>query len=233
MRATWPFSARWTSAAPRLIGQTLRPPQQSINGTQTILPSLSAHWQVEGSFVVHGEAQELAWQAFIAQMEGGVGTTLVPIWSRYRPRDNRGRQTSWERTSGLSDDSGSTLYGHDSAQTWEHFGLDNAPVTIMSLAQPAALRATTIKVTSINSNGIRPGQYFSLGERLYRVQNHWQDADGTSNLMIQPPLRQAFTAAALILDRPVCVMRLTEESGELEYTPDGVAHVDVTFVEAV
>ena len=232
MRATWPFSARWTSAAPRLIGE-VQQRQQSISGAETIVRGTGAHWEVTGNFVIHGEAQELAWQAFIAQMEGGAGTTLVPIWSRYRPRDNRGRQTSWERTSGLSDDSGSTLYGHDSAQTWEHFGLDNAPVTIMSLAQPAALRATTIKVTSVNSNGIRPGQYFSLGERLYRVQNHWQDADGTSNLMIQPPLRQAFTAAALILDRPVCLMRLAEEAGEIEYTPDGVAHVDVTFVEAV
>lgn len=221
MHAAWPYTERWTSALPRMIGE-VQQRQQSISGAATIVRGMGAHWEVTGSFVIHGEAQELAWQEFIAQMEGGAGTTLVPIWSRYRPRDNRGRQTSWERTAGFAD-----------AQTWEHFGFENAPVVVMQLAAPALLRSTTIKVSKVNSTGIRPGQYFSMGERLYRVQNHWQDADGTSNLMIQPPLRQAFTAAALILDRPVCLMQLAEPAGDLEYTPEGVGRVTCRFVEAV
>ena len=221
MRATWPYTARWTSAQPRMVGE-VQAPQLSISGVETIVRGLGARWEVTGSFVIHGEEQELAWQAFIAQMEGGAGTTLVPIWSRYRPRDNRGREAPWDRMAGVAD-----------AQAWEHFGFETGPVGLMQLAAPAPLRATTIRVSAVNSTGIRPGQYFSLGERLHRVQQHWQDAGGTSNLMIQPPLRQAFTAAALILDRPVCLMRLAEPAGDMEYTPEGVGRVTCRFVEAV
>lgn len=221
MRATFPFHLLWQDVVPRFVGASLEP-QRAISGAQTVIPAMGGRWEAECSFVIHGEAAQLAWQAFLAQMEGRIGTTLVPIRTRFRPRDRDGHAVSGCGVAGLAD-----------AQTWEHFGFVNNPVATMSLADPAPLRATTIKVEGGNTTGLRPGQFFSMGERLYRVQHHWQDADGTSNLMIQPPLRQPLNDAALVLDRPVCLMRFaSEDEGSFDQLLDRMPRVTCKFVEA-
>ena len=221
MRATWPYTARWTAATPRIIGEA-RPPQQSISGAETVTPAMGARWEVTGSFVIHGEAQELAWQAFIAQMEGGLGTTLVPIWSRFRPLTAAGRRVDWDNTAGL--------YG---AQTFEHFGFENPQIVGARLATPAALRATQIDIEVMDSTGIRPGQYFSIGERLHQVQQYWK-ASGIHTLIIRPALRAAAPAGTpLEVFRPVCLMRLAEPAGDIEYTPDLASRVTCRFIESI
>lgn len=222
MRATFPHRLLSQTFAPRFVGASLEP-QRAISGAETIVPVPSGRWEVECSFVISGEAAQLQWQAFLAQMEGRIGTTLVPITTRFRPRDRSGRGVPGCGVAGLAD-----------AQTWEHFGFAHAPVATMSLADPAPLRATTIRVTAANTTGIRPGQYFSVGERLHRVQHHWQTEDGVSNLMIQPPLRQPLNQAALILDRPVCLMRFaTEDEGQFDQLLDRMPRVTCRFVEVV
>ena len=223
MRATFPFHLLWQDVTPRFVGASLEP-QRAISGARTVIPAMSGHWEADCSFVIHGEAAQLAWQAFLAQMEGMIGTTLVPIRTRFRPRDRDGRGTPACTVAGLAD-----------AQTWEHFGFVNDPVVTMTLAEATPLRATRIKVQGGNTTGLRPGQYFSIGERLYRVQHHWQDADGASNLMIQPPLRSAAPAgAALILDAPVCLMQMvSEDEGSLDQLLARMPRVPCRFVEAV
>ena len=222
MRATFPFHLMSQAFTPRFVGASLEP-QRSINGAETVVPTMGGRWEVECSFVIHGEAAQLEWQAFLAQMEGRVGTTLVPIRTRFRPNDRDGHGVPFCQIAGLA-----------GAQTWEHFGFANAPVATMTLVDPAPLRATTIRVAAANTTGIRPGQFFSLGERLYRVQHHWQTDDGVTNLMIQPPLRQAFNNAVLILDRPVCRMRFASETeGQFDQLLDRLPSVTCTFVEAV
>lgn len=221
MRATWPYTAHWTAATPRVVGEA-RPPQQSISGAETIIPAMGARWEVTGSFVIHGEAQELAWQAFIAQMEGGIGTTLVPIWSRFRPRTETGRRVDWDNVAGLAN-----------GQTFEHFGFQNSRVVGARLAAAAPLRATRIAVELADSTGIRPGQFFSIGERLHQAQHHWQ-VGGAHQLMIRTPLRASAPAGSVLeLFRPVCLMRLAEPAGDMDYTPEGVARVTVKFIESV
>lgn len=221
MRATFPHQLLRQEVVPRMVGMSLDP-QQSISGAETITPSMGGHWEATCSFVIHGEAAQLAWQAFRFQMEGRVGTTLVPMRTRYRPKDDNGHPVYGCGPAGLAE-----------AQTWEHFGFDSAPVASMALAEPAALRATVIKVTAANTTGLRPGQLFSIGERLYGVQHHWIDAAGVTNLMIWPPLRRSFNKAALILDRPVCLMRMVSENeGEFDHLLDRLPRVTCTFVEA-
>lgn len=221
MRATWPHTAHWTAATPRVVGEA-RSPQQSISGAETVTPAMGARWEVTGSFVIHGEAQELAWQAFIAQMEGGLGTTLVPIWSRFRPRTETGRRVDWDNVAGLA-----------GGETFEHFGFANTPIIGARLASAAPLRATQIAVDLDDSTGIRPGQFFSIGERLHQVQHHWQSG-GRHHLRIRTPLRAAAAAgAALDVFRPVCLMRLAAAEGDIEYTTDLASRVTCRFVEVV
>lgn len=221
MRATFPHQLLRQDVNLRQVGMSLDP-QRSINGTETIVPTFGGRWGATCSFVIHGEAAQLAWQAFKVQMEGMNGTTLVPIRTRFRPRDRDGHHVYGCGPADLAD-----------AQTWEHFGFDSAPVATMTLAAPAALRDTVIKVTANNTTGLRPGQFFSLGERLYAVQHHWVDSAGVTNLMIWPPLRQSFNQAALILDRPVCLMRMASETeGDFDMLLDRLPRVTVNFVEA-
>ena len=223
MRATFPFRLLNQDLTPRFVGASLEP-QRSISGAETVIPSLGGRWEVTASFVVRGEAAQLQWQAFLAQMEGRIGTTLVPIRTRFRPKDRNGKPAPACQTAGLGD-----------AQTWEHFGFTNEPVATTKLATAAPLRATTLKVAGGNTTGLRPGQFFSIGERLYRVQHHWQDEGGTSNLMIQPPLRAAAASgAALILDAPVCLMRMvSEDEGQFDHLLNRMPRVTCSFVEVV
>lgn len=223
MQATFPHLIKWVSVNFYMAGQSLEA-QQGISGAETIVPSPRGRWMASASVWAHGEGPVLQWQAFLAQMEGRIGTTLVPVLSRWRPNDRDGHDLAFSTTANLAD-----------AQTWEHFGFENSIVHHMNAAAPAALRATQMDVTLTNSTGLRPGQLFSIGERLYRVQAHWQPAAGVHRIMFQPPLRQAVVVGdRLELGRPVCRMRFaTEDEGVFDQTIGGVMRATVNFVEAI
>ena len=162
MQATFPHLALWQDVTFHLSGQSLDP-AESISGAQTIVPTLRGKWMATASFVLRGEAATLQWQAFLAQMQGRIGTTLVPARSRYRPKDANGLPLPFCDIANLR-----------GAQTWQHFGFENTDVARITLAASAALRATELSLNLPASTGLRPGQFFSIGNRLHRVQHHWQ-----------------------------------------------------------
>lgn len=223
MQATFPFRLLRQEAQFWLEGQSLEA-QQSISGAETVTPTMRGRWMASCNFVLHGEAATLEWQAFLAQMEGRVGTALVPAISRWRPRDRAGHPVASCETGELA-----------GAQTWEHFGFANSDPARVTVAAAAPLRATQIDVTLQDSTGLRPGQYFSIGERLHRVQSHWQTSGATYRLMIQPPLRAAVAAGTRIeVDRPVCRMRMTTETdGVFDQSLAVVPTMTVDFSEAI
>lgn len=199
-------------------------PQQSISGAETVTPTMRGRWMASCQFVLHGEASELAWQSFLAQMEGRVGTTLVPAHYRWRPRDRDGHATAFCDVADLAD-----------AQTWEHFGFANTDIDRVTVAASAPLRATQIDVTLGDTTGLRPGQLFSIGERLHRVQAHWQPSGSVHRLMIQPPLRQAVSAGTRVeIEKPACRMRMTTEAeGLFDQSLAVLPSVTVNFQEAI
>lgn len=223
MQASFPHLALWQDVRFRITGQSLEP-AESISGVETIVPTMRGRWVGSASMVLHGEAATLQWQAFLAQMQGRIGTTLVPARSRYRPKDRNGRDLPFNDIGGIA-----------GAQTFEHFGFRNAPVTRVALAAAAALRATELDLTLIDSTGLRPGQYFSIGERLHRVQHYWQPAAASHRIMIEPPLRAAAPAGKrLEIERPVCRMRMmTEDEGAFDQSMAVLPTVQVNFVEAL
>ncbi|QFQ87313.1 hypothetical protein F8A10_07680 [Paracoccus kondratievae] len=223
MQATFPHRLLRQETRFWLEGMSLEP-RESVSGTETIVPTMRARWMASCSFVLRGEASRLGWEAFLAQMEGRVGTTLVPAHYRWRPRDRDGHPTAFCDIANLAD-----------AQTWEHFGFENTDLTRITVAADASLRATQIDVTLHNSTGLRPGQKFSIGDRLYRVQAHWQPSPTVHRLMFQPPLRQAVTAGAAVeVDRPVCKMRMvTETEGLFDQSLSVLPSVTVNFQEAI
>ncbi|MEQ3644773.1 MAG: hypothetical protein ABNH17_05555 [Paracoccus sp. (in: a-proteobacteria)] len=223
MQATFPHLAQHQEAQFYMMGQS-QEVVESITGAETITPTMRGHWRATVNFVLKGEASTLQWQTFMAQMQGRIGTTLVPVHSRFRPKDRNGRPLPFAETANLSD-----------AQTWEHFGLENTQFNRITLAAAAPLRATQLSLTLFDTTGIRPGQFFSIGERLYRVQSHWQPSAGVRRVMIEPPLRAAAgVGTPLEVARPVCRMRMVSETeGLFDQTMAVRPRVSVNFREAI
>lgn len=221
MQATFPHLALWQDVQFYLTGQS-QEPAESISGAQSIVPTLRGRWIASASFVLNGEAATLQWQAFLAQLQGRIGTTLVPVHSRYRPKDRNGKPLPF---CDVADIAGS--------QTWEHFGFANTPVTRATVLSDMPLRASEIDLTFSDTTGIRPGQFFSINDRLHRVQHHWQ-VGGVSRIRFEPPLRKAVQAGqAVELAKPVCLMRCTTETeGLFDQSLDVLPRVTLNFVEA-
>jgi hypothetical protein len=221
--ATFPHQALFQSVRFELVGRSASG-GVGLSGATTRVASNSAHWKAEATFLIRGEEGFLAWQGFVAQMQGTLGETLVPAWSRYLPRDGQGRTLSRKEAVsvpplGFGDNTGF-------AQTdTVHATLDGA----------AALRAGNIRVDYDNTIGLRPGHRIGLGERCHDIMSVSDNGDGTAVLTVTPLLRQAYANnAAVILDRPVCRMRFeTEGEGVVSFDTSPVQSVTVNFREVV
>lgn len=224
MQAAFPHRAGWRTSRFWLTGQSLDP-LESISGDETIIPTFRARWNASATMVIHGEAAFLQWQSFLAQMQGRIGTALVPCSTWFRPKDRNGRVLAFQDVADLAH-----------AQTFEHFGFENTEVSRCAVAAPAALRATRMDINLNDTTGLRPGQFFSIGERLHRVQLHWQPDSNTNRIQFEPPLRAAVTTGTRIeIEKPVCKMRFSSETEGLlpqDYADFG-PKIDVNFVEAL
>jgi len=215
----FPRRVRWTSIGPPVLeGQSLQI-ERSINGTETIIPTLTGHWRIDVSCVMVGEDAELEWEGFLAQMQGRIGTTLVPILARYRV----------PLASGVPMPLPEVEY-FESAEHWVFASEERAGA---SLAADAAVRATDLSLTLTDSERPRPGHRISIAGNLHRVALAWDDSG--PKIRVQPPVRQAFSTGQRIeTDRPVCRMRMASEtSGETVYDLMPVRFAQASFVEAI
>jgi hypothetical protein len=212
----FPRLAKMTTSGFRMVGQ-MRGRETAISGAESIIPSFSGHWAVSISFFIHNEAARLEWQAFLAQMEGGIGTTLVPIGLPYRPVDQRGGRAS--------------VTGQPEFSTFEHWSFVNDARAAIMVKTDAPLRATDIELTLTDSLGLRPGHSLSIGERFHRVQRSWDDG---AKIRIQPPLRAGAAAGSIVeTDNPVCKMRFASEGeGEVDFSLSEIDRPTVKFREA-
>lgn len=227
MEATFPHLALWQAAQFHLVGQSLDM-AESITGADIIIPTARARWVATVGFALKGEAAALQWQGFLAQMQGRVGTTLVPARSRYRPKDGGGISRPFCDVGNLT-----------TGQTMEHWGFANQPLGQIIVNQNAGLRATEIEVRYPDSSGLRPGHFFSLGDRLHRVRAAYWSRDTEFGpryaVHFDPPLRAAVTAGATVeVNRPVCRMRMvTEGEGLFDHSLSVLPTVQVQFAEAL
>lgn len=223
MHVMFPHQLLRQEARFRVAGQSLTP-QTGLSGAVTVRAALGARWEASLSFVMRDEAQHLAFRAFLAGMEGALGTTDIPAHGRFRPRDRDGRGVAGCDVAQLSD-----------AQAFEHFGFENAPVEAATVAVAADLRATQITVAYSNSTGLRPGHRFSIRDRLYEVQLAWEDNSGRDVIQIQPPLREAVAiGTAIEVFHPRCVMRMADPAGPAyDDANPRMQSVSLSFVEAI
>lgn len=204
----------------------------SILGNEQIRVAPSTRWRARFSGPVATEASVLAWRAFVAGMGGRAGTVLVPKWEAFGPRDVNGRRLSEVGTALYGDDG---LFNDGVNFDLSGWGQDDSTV-YATLAAPAALNATQISVNYAEGiDGVRPGQYFGIGQRLYMVTQTWQVDEGEpTNIRFTPWLREDMAAGAtVIIDRPVCLMRFAQDqTGELELDMGRWGSGGLEFVEA-
>ena len=222
MRVQFPFLLMDQSAKFRAIGRS-KDAQTSISGATTVVPSLSERWSCSVTLLIKGLRARAQYEAFEACMEGQLGTTLVPVHAQNRAVDQDGHRVTRCTTADFGD-----------AETWEHYGFVAAPVATALVLEAAAVRATQLRVAFVNSTGLRPGQFFSIGERLHQVQYAWDDA-GVQVIQFHPPLRAAIEiGAVLVLDNPVCVMQLQSEAeGDYDQLSAGMQSITLNFVEVI
>lgn len=195
----------------------------SLTGSEQVTISPAGRWRATLELPVYSELTALAYRAFIAQLEGKAGTVLVPKWEVFGPRDMNGRRFSFRDTA-------------SDGLNFDLTGFGQSDQTHAVLAAGAALGATRISVALLDGEGPRPGQYFGLGQRLHLCQAVWQVSEGDpTTIQFWPRLRQAVPSGErVILDRPVCLMRLAEDmSGELDLDTQNQGRPTMEFVEVL
>lgn len=210
MHATFPSLARWRSIRFWTVGNALSP-QQGLTGAETIVPVPRARWMATGEAVIRGEDGFQQWQGFLAQMEGVVGTTLVPCQSMFRPRDRLAR--ALPLLPGVA---------------------DAIPRVVTVAAAP--LRSREIDVEFVDTIGLLRGHHFSIGPRLHHVQDVELLSDRRATVRFIPPLRAPVEAGvALEVANPVCKMRFVAETEGVLPQSYGApnARVTVNFQEAL
>lgn len=198
----------------------------SITGFEQVTVSNAGRWRASVTLPLHREHQVLAYRALISQMQGRVGTILVPHFQAYRPRDINGRKFSTSRAAS---------YG-ENGSNFDLSGWGQEEYTHATLEIGAALGATQISLNLVSGEGPQPGHYFGIGERLYLAHAVWQETPTSpTQVRFWPRLREPATAGTrVILDRPVCRMRLADDgSGEVSFDLARFGDATLSFVEAV
>lgn len=206
MQADFPDLAEVLDASVYMTGQTLDP-QEGINGDSIPVPTMRGRWLAKVTLFIRGEDADLQYQAFLAQMDGRIGTTLVPAAGYRRPRDRHGRLLPFAA----------------------------APQSLprVIVAEAAPLRATSLVMDVRDSTGLRPGHFFSLGPRLHRVRTSVAAGDGETLITFTPPLREAAAVGDRVeIDRPVCLMRfVTDSEGATGVRGSSTFQTEISFQE--
>lgn len=99
----------------------------------------------------------------------------------------------------------------------------------------AAVRAVSIALTKTGTYTLEVGQYFSIGERLYRIKEITSQSAGAATVRFWPPLRElvAISTAVEVQD-PVCRMRLaSDQEMDLDLIMRKTGSPTISFVEAL
>jgi hypothetical protein len=176
---------------------------------------------------VYGADRIRTYRSLVAQMQFGAVPIVVPVPDRpQQPRPGNPAVTATE----IPHSDGS-FHGDDAG--YVNGGL------LGSLAAPAALRATEIRIDFSAVGTLRGGEYFTIvhrtaGPRLYLLMRFIDDGGSTRNVMIWPPAREAMETGTIVdFGDPRCLMRLANpgEASALDLAPPWIARPVLQFVE--
>lgn len=226
------FSETWR------IKMASRSGGQSLTGTEQIVSSPAGRWVAKASFHLLDEDEaQLDVRGFIAALDGQAGTFMIG------PVDWRGQPWNVEPTVGTI-----ITPGVAAADIAQDPAFDTNPDTTgrldFSLAQPAAMNATSLTITRTKGGRLKRGQYLQIADRLHIITglttpdptdpNSQQPIPGNIGVTIRPWTRAAYAAGTPInFTSPQCVMRFADaDQGAIEMATSPLSDLSLDLVEA-
>jgi hypothetical protein len=209
----------------------------TITGQQQFSQSPAGRWRGRMQFHCISDDDYLEVDGFLAALDGSANTFYLG------PVDWRGRPWNIDPLVGgrITPDLAKGSAAIDPA-------FDTNPDTTgrltFSLAEAAAMNATSLRIHRDKGGALRRGQYLSIGERLHIITglttadptdpSNGQAVAGEIGVTIRPWTRAAYAAGTAIeFAEPRGLMRLAPDfAGTLERTTSPLADIAIEFTEA-
>lgn len=205
----------------------------SLSGIEQVVASNAGVWAADLAFSLAGpraierEQTALALRGFLAGAQGRAGEILVPVFDAYKPRDAHARRLNGVAAVSFS----------DRTRLFEGGGFAQLDATHATLALAAVAGTIDLTIAITDGWGLRPGHFLGLADRLYIVRAAWRDtANGPQKVRVAPRLRAAAVLGTpVLLDRPVCRMRLLDDGQgkDLAFDLLRFGSTTLSFVEAI
>jgi hypothetical protein len=202
MAESWPFILQFQSQV-WAKSNASRTGGASITGSQQVVRSDAGFWTMRATLTLssvgrrRGETQILAYRAMQAQLDGMAGEIDVPCITSWRGYDENGRMLNANSAAALSP-TGTGLFDHSG------FGQTEPELYFADVA--ASARSTRMTVRFDTPEGLRPGHFFGIGNRLYLISH----ARGKTSAEVVP------NGGEVLYDEPI-----TFDDDEILYGPGG------------
>ena len=179
---------------------------QSLSGFEQIQTQQLDRWMASFSFSLNNTVHVRRMRAMLTQLRGRANTVALPSFdatSKPWVVDTYGRthDPKFARDKSLDD----TVYADDA-------GLIDDLIA-SSVAVAAAVNATTFRIAMTTGSAPLAGQRFSLGNRLYSIDEVTFVSGVLYDLDIWPWLRVAASVSDVVnFTSPVCEMRLASDN---------------------
>lgn len=217
---TWPLNVLTPNAVSFIPNFRNTGGSPSLSGASQIIGSAAGLWEANlVSVSLRNAAHVVLWESIEIQLEGRLNSILVPIMEGKRqPFGAAGPYGAIPHSDGAFFSDGTGYY---------------QSAIIALLGAPLARGATTAVINVLYGRELQPRDYFSIGDRLYRVKTV-EDVNGQFNTVkFWPRAREAAAAGDIIeFDRPHCKMRLkTDTEMAVDKDLSKFASPTIQFVE--
>lgn len=219
---SWPLDALTPNAVSMVPNFRNSSGSTSLSGASQIVGSASGIWEARlVDVAIRRAADVVLWETIEILLEGRLNPILVPIMEGTRQPFPPGQTAPYDS---IPFDDGA--FFDDGAGFYE-------AVISATLGAPLARNITTAVISLAYGRELRPRDYFSVGDRLYRIKTVESVVGGLHTVKFWPRAREAAAAGSHVeFDRPACKMRLkTDTEMALDKDLSKFAAPTIEFVE--
>lgn len=226
----WPARLKPNNATIPWLEGNVASAGPSLSGQERFIASDAGRWRYGFTVPLRKRDDVLAWRAITGLVEGRAYLIRVPICDGlFDPAAVAGIRSS------LLASIGSNGVPHSNGAYFSNGAGYAVSLSTATVAAFAGQGATSIRITMPTGLRPDPGQFFSDGDRIYKVKTATLVSGTTYTVTFTPRLRQAIQGGADIsFDRLRCLMRIADDEAirtELALLRYGEIAID--FVEAL
>ena len=223
MAITWPITTLPFHSVMFARRNLSRSGGLSLSGIEQVVQSSSDFWEAQATLRIHRMPERLAYRALQAQNWGRAGEWVIPVCDPFYV------------SGGIPPADFSFDSSFDSSFALGSMAPPVIPSGVGGSIDVAALKgARTLDFEMIEHDLTPlPGQYFSIGDRLYLIGTVTNLAAHHYRITFAPGLRAAAPIdTAMEFSNPRCLMRLAQDNvGQMSLDLLRFADVQLSFVE--